>query len=533
MSDYNSITARFYDISDVEILDSSGDGHRVRIENADTAYSGGFGTATLVLGRDPMRPLPIARAGKIKLFNGPTMIWAGHLSQDGRYVSENGSGVRLTATGMWGHILSRRVIDKRWADDRLSEWMAPYSAYSGNDQSLTEIMQVDTNGRARFTPKAVAFSNQWYGRRLYSMPIGQTVKRITLSYDMQEAAQAWQLEMFNETSVANVWSVAASGASTRDDTLATPSRNVFVLFRSGAAQTPPSDGTVYGQISNVMVYSETGNINAYEIFRDVRAMVPELSSNERDISATLTRAIEPFYTVGPETLASVLDRAAAHGTPSNGSIAYGCRDVGGGAIGLFAEPYPNTDDWEIEVNLHDPNVTGHVEIVRDVEGVVNWVPLTYTGYDGRQYTITPDDYALLKDDASIAAYGKRTPPGGVLRLGAMSAAYAIEPGLVLLAKFKDPQITVSGPITLTGYAMTRTGAKVPVANLLHAAQYGLRVRIVNFIGDTGAGLTAVVSHAAYSDAGGGQISLSFGVPDSLPIVIARLMSISATAAATA
>ena len=116
---------------------------------------------------------------------------------------------------------------------------------------------------------------------------------------MQEAGQQWALLLYNETTSGVEWSVTASGSGTADTTLATPTKTVFIYFRSDANQNAPSDGTVYGEISNVKVYTETGSINLTEIAKDVVAKFTVLNTTTVYIGSN-TLALEPFYTDGHE-----------------------------------------------------------------------------------------------------------------------------------------------------------------------------------------------------------------------------------------
>lgn len=529
---WNTITARFFNWSTrVERADPAGDGQRIQVERMGTIYPGGFGACSLVIQRDPVRPLPFRGGDLVRLYNGPRMVWEGFVTGSAHFVGDNSHGVRVQAVGGWGWLLATRSIDKRWADNRMTNeaWYEDPTAYSPNDQTLSQIETIDrVDGRLRFTPKNVAFTNQWYHRLRYSMPTGQTVKRFKLSYDMQEAAQAWSLELFNEQSVAAVWTVTASATGTRDDTLVTPTQHMFILFRSAAGQTPATDGTIYGQVDDAisgatgfMVYSETGNINAYEVFKDVAALVSELSTDTSAIDASLTVSVEPFITNGREAYSSILARIAGYGTSSYGAIGYGIRGSDQASDRkpmLFAEPWPALTDYEYEISMR--NVQGGLSVVRDFAGIANWITVQYEDALGVTHIVTPDDDANLKDTASITAYGERhlSRP---LSLGQIGETAAKQYARRYLASSKDPQVYVSGSIRLAGYVPGKNGTKVPAANVVA----GERAKIVDFISDVinvaGAGLTAVITFAEYSDENGGTVSLSFGVPDNLAIMLAR------------
>lgn len=536
----NALVVRFFDRSTLaELPDPAQIGRRIVVERCDGSFPGGFGTASLRVACDPTMPMPFGDNDMVRVFNGPRIVWEGMVGSTGYWFSRNERGVRISCTGLWGHILARRGIDKPWADNTLaqSRWYEPGTAYSGNDQTLKQIETVDRlNGRLRFTPKAVAFTNQWYARLRASAPTGQTWKRFKGSYDMQEAAQAWELTVFNETSAANDLNVTASGTGTFDVTLGLPTQNLFVLFRAGANQTPPSDGTIYGQVDDaisgataLMLYTELGNINAYEVFRDIRAMVPELSADESLISSSLTVSVEPFVTRGREAYSAILERIAGFGTSSYGSIAYGVRDSSWSNDGkpiLFASPWPDISaDYEWEVSVNDATAEDGFEIVRDTDSIVNWVSVTFQDPANKTVTLTPDDDANLKDTASIARYGERqlTTP---LNLGRVGQTAAVQYARSYLARSKDPKVYVSGPLVYRGYIPGKNGTRIPAAHAPSEVTAGVRARIINFATDTlgiaGAGLTMVVSNAEYSDENGGEVRISFGIPDDLAVMLARI-----------
>jgi len=533
----NGIVAKFYDRSTMaQLPDPSQIGRYIAVEDYDGANPGGFGSASLRVTCDATAALPFGESDFIKLFNGERVVWEGEIGRISHWFSAQGQGVRLMCTGPWGRWMSR-TIEKRWADNRMTDdvWYEPATAFDGNDKTLSQVMQIDrVSGRIRFTPKNEAFAVNQYHRAEYAMPTGQTVKRVKCSYNMQEAAQAWVLGIYNTTAGAAIWSVSASGAGTRDDTLGTPSNKIWLYLQSGAAQTPTSDGVYYGQVDSAisgatafMVYSETGNINCYEVFKDVAALVPELSTDYSLLDSTLSVSIEPFITKGREELASILARIAAFGTSTYGGISYGIRDSSQSTDGkpiLFCEPTPPLTDYEWEINISDRRIGDTLEIVRDADSVVNWVVVEYEDALGKRYTITPDDDATLKDTDSIAKHGERH--GQVLRLGQVGQTPALQYARSYLAKMKDTQVYVSGSITYRGSIPGKNGASTPASEAVVEVLHGVRARVSNFVTDVldiaGAGLTALVSSATYSDVNGGEVRLTFGVPDDLATLLARM-----------
>lgn len=523
----------------VEISGIDRESIRIEIDRFGSVYPGGFSVCSLILRRDPTAPLPFGGTDMVRLYNGPRVVWEGYISSILPFVDDNSAGVRVSAVGAWGWLLNT-TIDKRWADNRTSAdvWVEMPTYYNANDVTPDQVMNVDRlDGRIRIQPRGMAYTAGQYHRLRYSQPTGQTSKRFTWSYEMQEGAQAWSLELFNETSTASVWQILVSGTGTVDHTFATPTQHMFLLLASVNNQTPAGDGAIFGQIDGNIsgatpfsVYSETGNINCYEVFRDVRALVSELSADESMISSSLTVSVEPFMTNGHEAYRSILTRIAGYGTASYGAIGYGIRECAQSSDGkpiLFAEPWPDVSSYDYEVSLRGQNISGSLAIARDFGGIVNYVVLTYQNGLGETVTLTPADDSTLTDADSVATYGTRamTSP---LSLGQVGDTAAAQYGRRFLAARKTPQVYVSGSIKVKGYIHGKGGERIPVANV----RAGERVKIVDFVSDvldvTGAGYTAVVTFAEYSDTDGGSVTLSFGVPDNLAIMLARAQLIGGT-----
>jgi hypothetical protein len=319
--------------------------------------------------------------------------------------------------------------------------------------------------------------------------------------------------------------ITATGTGSIDVTLATPSRYVVLHFHCRATQTPSGDGSIYGQYTNVTVYTETGSINAQEITKDVRALVSELNADENRIGA-LTLSLVPFITWGQESYADILMRAAGFGDGSFNSWAVRllCSEAAGTPNGepvLELAQYPALTDFDYVVSKDEPNLVGGVEIVKDYAGVYNWIAVRYRDeLDNRDVLLTPDDDANLKNTNSITDWGERHLPQP-LDAGLTTATAAKNLARRFLSSKKDPQFRVAGPITVRGYIRTKDGVAVPSANI--AA--GKRIKLDNFLTDevgvAGAGLTSIITHTRYEDTGE-TCAISAGVPDDLAVLIAQL-----------
>lgn len=528
----NSITLKLFDRGAALTGHTSRLASRARGIRFGSIFPGGYSAISFFIPCEISTPLEITEGCKVIAFNWTVEVWHGFIASIAYTLGSNGeTGVQVIGVGSFGYVFASRRIDKRWADNRMTSqvWSEPESAFSGNDQSLSQIEVIDRlPGRIRFTPKNVAFTNQWYGRVVYSMPIGETVKRVKLSYGMAESAQSWELTLWNSFAGVAVWTVSATGTGTRDDTLATPSREIFFLFRSAAGQTPAADGSIYGQVDDAvsganafMVYSETGNINALEVAKDLVAIDSRISSNTDRISSALTAAVEPFFTTGKEALASILQRVCSYGDTSYQPIGYaiwGSQETGDEKPQLVVESYPSLSSFDYVIDAADPRLEAPINIVRDASSVVNYVSVRWTQPNGVQNMVTPDDDANLSDASSIALYGRREPDAD-LDIGYGSYALAVRAGRAYIADKKYPRPYVSGPIKLYESIRNQDGGETPVSEI----RAGQRVKLVNVADDVlgidSAGATFVLTEHEYDD-DTQSASLVCGIPDSLASFLA-------------
>jgi len=531
MSSKNALQVSVYERgSTTPVVDWANDLRAASGITFDTYFPGGlFGPATVPIPRSVTKSWPFKIGQRLVIRNGQTVVYEGEIMQPGYFVGQGTQGRVLECAGPWETVLGRWGWRKWWADNRIGEDVWVLVPGAGAD--LTQEQR--TTGAIRILPKAEAFTNG-VGRSLdYTMPAGETIKRVKLSYDIQEAAQLWALRLRDTVGATDIWIVTASGAGVRDDTLGTPRQSLRLQFFSQAAQTPTSDGTYYGQVDSAisganafMVYSETGSINAQEIARDIRARVTDLNSDESLIGA-LTFTLEPFITQagGWETMASILTRAVSFGDASFNSwyarlLESERAATPNGEPVLEVAQWPAVTDYDYAIRVDEKNLTGSFAVHLDGAGIANWIVARYTDTTGKTNYITPDDDANLTDAASVTAWGHRELPQPI-DCGQTTSAIATNWARRVLALAKDPKFYVSGPITVTGYLRAKSGQHLPAANV----QAGARLKIENFLTDevgvAGAGMTFIVTGTHYDDVAR-TVSLSLGVPDNLAVFIAQL-----------
>lgn len=483
---YSSGTTRIYDPGD-ELSLAEG----IRFS---TIYPAGiYGDCSLRIPRDVARWWELNGAQRLVVRSGLQIVWEGRIDNLVSALRESSADVEIKAIGMWGTILGRRRWNKPWCDDRIDE-----KTWGWDETQLDASKHTpDRDNRLRFVPKAVAFaSSAGIACFRYIPPTGETVKRITCSYDLQEGAQAWEIRMRDNTGAANFWSITASGTGTQDVTLGTPSSNVSIDFISRAAQTPASDGTIYGEVSNVKVYTETGSINLTEIAKDCRAKITDLNSTDVYIGSN-TLALTPFVTEGYEEISSILERAARFGDSSYNR--WGCYiddsekapAIDGKPV-LAVEQQPALTDYDYSLRLEE--IDPDFSFDRYFDELWNWIIVKYMDVTGKETWITPDDDATLKNTTSIADYGQRDY---LLDAGNASATTAANGGRTWLAEHKDPKYRMSGAINVKGSIRAKGGNVVPASQI----RAGKRAKIENFLQDlSGTGLTFLIAQTDYDAA---------------------------------
>lgn len=478
---------------------------------------GRYGSCSFFIPGNPALAFPFKGGQRLVIRNGLTIVWEGGISDIAYVVGEGArAGWRVTGVGYWGRLLGVRGTRKPWADTRIDEATWPYRAAATGASKCT----VDRLDRIRFTPKAVAWATNESANAVYTAPTGQTVKRVTWSYDLQEGAQSWSIDLLGVTGTTVNGAVSSSGTGTQDVTLATPSQEIRLRFNAGANQTPASDGTIYGEFSNIVVYTETGAIDAQQIATDVVGLVVGLNSSTARIGA-LTLSLVPFITEGYEMFADILARAVSYGDASFNS--WDCyldssekAASPDGKPVLVIEQYPALTDYDYAVRLDE----WPVEIVEDTEGLRNYVVVRYRDLlDNRDVWVTPADDANLKNDAAITAGGGQREL--VLDAGVTTQANAINLGRRALAARKDPRYYVSQPIVVQGAIRGKNGNLIPASEV----KAGMRLRVEDFIPDkvgvSGAGLTTLITRVEYDD-DSETASIACGTPDDLAILLAQI-----------
>lgn len=143
-----------------------------------------YGPASLFIPRpDATRRWGWKPGDRVVIENGLEVVWEGKLSGMKITINKKRIGLAVSCAGSWGAELGKQTINKRWADDRLSEWRpAPEDQFTRfdlrtQDNTLTAVCKSLLYTVGDLMPM---------GR--YWMPTGETVKRVTFDYNLQETA---------------------------------------------------------------------------------------------------------------------------------------------------------------------------------------------------------------------------------------------------------------------------------------------------------------------------------------------------------
>lgn len=480
--------------------------------NFETQYPFGlYGSCSFRAKRDILSSWGIRGANRILIRNGLVVVYEGRITNLKNALQKSGASALIQCAGMWGDLLNRTYIDGMWIDSRMDA--ANWKPQLWLNQSGSVIWW-QQDARLRMIPKAVAFGNGDYSSMRYDTPGEKTIKRITYDYDLQEGAQQWELQIWNGDGgfVEPGTTINATGSGSLDITLSAATSWIELLVVSAAAQTPPADGSVYGEFSNMKIYYETGSINLTEICKDVVGYLSTDGIVNSDVSKIASNAltIDTFH-ITTGTAARILAEASKYGDANYNQWAVGVKDsetaqVPNGLPVIYAEQFLALTDYDYEISMSEVGA----ELAQNIDTVVNWVVLEYNDPNGNRHTITPDADATLKDDDSIDLYGKRLPPGGVLKLDT-EQTLALNFGRVYLAQNKLPLWTASGPIRVKGYLRHKQQMRFPASQI----QSGKRIRVANALQDlSGTGLTFLIQKTNYIDDSETN-EVTIGIPNDL------------------
>lgn len=520
----NELTIEVYSTGTTRLDDYSNDLAKAQDIRFETVYPGGlFGAASFYITRDIARYWVLNGAQRVVIRNGQMIVYEGKITGMISAMDTDRQGVRIECNGAWGADLQNILTDYVWTDIRVTDdiWKPPADTWTtpimgtAIDLTADTWFDVDRTDRLRFTVRGVEFTTNDYCSVAY-IPNGsyKNIAKVSYSYKMNEASQNWRMtwnHSYGGTAYAGTISTTTSSGTAITYTLNYPA-GLELRFVSGATQTP--GGKIYGEISDLCVYSGTVDTTLTQVCTDIVSNIgtAALNSDTNYIGSNTfciggTSAFggtvpTGFFAEGWMPITEILTRAAGFGDASYNSWAVYTIEsdkaaIPNGKAVLVAEQYPALTDYEYIINLNDDNLAGGVELRQDFYNIYNSIIVEYSDVDGAKRYAEPTmtGRSELQDADSIAEYGKRAK---LLSIGFSSPDAAENYGHRYLLRHKDPQWVLDGSITLLSWIRAKDGSHVPVSHV----RAGERIKIANYIMDQpggGTGLTFIISSTSYDD----------------------------------
>lgn len=533
MSDVNGITILVYKSAlapTTPIVDMPGELRWAENIQWSSHYPGGrYGDASFFIERPVTDPWELRGGQRVTFFNSGIVVYEGFIAAINMIVDEDIEGCEVILSGATDWLLMNYAIEKRWADNRTSPDVWVPQEVSGNTDDLFDISNRGNN--VYMSPKNATFADGDYTAVRYTMPVGETVKRLKYTYDFNEVSGAWEISVWRSTdgssftqmtsgsgetyTTGTTTVITADGTASIDVTLATPSRYIELRYYAKGANTPTYQDHNYAEWSAIMVYSEIETaITAVTITADiVTAMNTDgylNSSTLALVSPASPLTLEPFYTQGYPSAADVLNDAWGRGDAVYARYAWIVLDADSspdpdGKPVLDTGAYPDLSDFGYAIHYGEENIESSVEVTEDFAAIANDIVLSYTDELGVLHYITSDDDANLTDATSVSDYGLHQVR---LDCGQTTSAEAIAYGRRFLATYKDPQWRLLSPITISDTIRRKNSGYLPVCQFSAEA----RLKLENF--PTGVGVqdfVFVVTATAY-DVDTDQVTITCGVP---------------------
>jgi len=509
MKFYNSLTIEAYSTGTTRIDVA----HANMADAQDITYSTGYPGGLYLDGnfrvhRNLIEDWVLKGAQRVVIRNGLEIVYEGYVNDLSRSLDTADEYIDIALVGAWSKIAMTRRWRKHWANDSLDErtWVWQTGTTGNGDDKVT----LDRTNRLRFTPKAELFANGDIASVKYTMPVGEVIRQIHYDYDVAQGAQDWILEFYDASNGAQTISDATADADDQEYELGTAVNAIVIRFKSQAAQTPTSDGTYYGEVSNLVVFGGEAVDNSVDLTQIATDIVSQFSAVINSSVAfidTITQTsydendvtgIVPFVMDDFPTIADILAEMASYGDDSFNSWAYGFLHsesvaTPDGKPVLFVEQQPALTSYDYEIDYSGSNVIPPLSIDENYNEIENWIIVQYNDENGWTQYITPDTDANLKDTTSITNYGQRD---GLLSVGDATVTMATNYGRRYLARKKDPQWKATSPIQVRGYVTRQDGSIIPASQI----RAGKRLRIKNYLNDlSGTGLTLLITQTQYND----------------------------------
>jgi len=522
---YNNLQLEIYSSGSTQIADPDNELALAESIRFSSAYPGGiFLDASFIIKRDVTRALPFKHAQRIVIRNGVRIVWEGFISDIGYDLDGDRVSVQCLGfvTLMHGRYKYNRVIDRRFGSTLFGVWDVLDA--NANDKAL-----FDRTDRLRIEPKQEAWALNERAQFRWNANAGSNAKRVKFDFELQEGAQAWELELFDVTNAVSLWSVIVSGIGTQDITLGTSTAVLEFRLYARAAQTP-TGSAIFGEIKNLRVLCENASgavtttvgdiLRAYVVYADTGGA--DTFNSSTALIAANTYDLETAGLTGDdlnESIGAFMVRVAKFST-TDAAFSVGVREseaiAGSVTPVIYYEQQPALTDYDYAIRIDDLNFLGGGRLVSSAspDMLKTWILVVFRDDRGReQWDFT------ARDTAGGNKYFERAL---VVRAGSgiTTLTAAADYGNTVLNQLKKLQYYVDGALRMVGYLRGKSGQEVPVSQV----QSGKRLKIENFLADfgdetAGSGFTFLIQRTEYDDASE-TVSLTLGRPLDVAAVIA-------------
>lgn len=507
----------------------------IRCDGHYDAKSGGiYSSAEIFVPRkNPRAAWLVKDKQRVAIYRGVDIIWEGVISEIGDNRAGGGRGVPgnvLRCVGFWGWIMdgdNPPMLNKPWAITDVSDsvWKRIASVSAAD---LCDIHR--TGGVIRFIPKLENWANGQVARVEFSAPTGQTVKHVQFDWEFAEASNAYAAFLLNGDAT-TIWTITDDATPTGSEDFTTADtglahQTLRFELRSAASQTSAASDGEYLEISNLIVATEEGTIDADTIGVDIVGEHAGINAstlfiNPDALSLTdLESGGADFRT--SQTFGAICRHVAKFGDQSFNPVAFNFvasteAATPNGLPLLRMHGVPALTDFEYLAPISGDGRIQVPSIFRQSYGA-NDIIVIYREPEGLDALIvTSDDDANLKDSDLVTADGSRV---FVLDVGRSTQANAILAGRAELTEQLKPVYYMSGPIIAKGTIDNKTGADVDVA----LVQAGERVKIPDYIddqsGQVGKGLILLITGVSKTN-DGRTVAITAGVSDDMSQMIRK------------
>ena len=183
---FNRLAVEIYDSGTTLLNDPDLDQKLATIENFRKQYPGGiYADASFYVPRPVLRYWLVKGAQRVVFRNGHEAAYEGWINDLAYTLGESAQGVRVPLVNGVEQFLMNWTLRKPWADQRIDESVLKWDTTAQGAAKFT----IDRNAQIMFIPKAEAMALNDRCKVKYTAPTGQTVKRVTFNYDLQEGGQ--------------------------------------------------------------------------------------------------------------------------------------------------------------------------------------------------------------------------------------------------------------------------------------------------------------------------------------------------------